>query len=379
MYRKRILIVGAGKLCLQILQILAPRNGFHFYVGSRDLEKTIRLCNLVRLGALQLGVTCSLEALELDLDDIDRTAETLALIKPDMVINCASLQSWRIITELPKANYEALDQAQLGPWLPMHLAPAYNLMLALVKSGLRRKSVPVINAAFPDAVNAILDKVGLAPDIGVGNVANLIPATRMAIAMLGSASPDQVQVKLIAQHYFSHYVPRAGLPPEANYKLWYRVNGVDCTGKISDAEIFHQARSQFRRLGGVEGQFLTAASAVSVISNIFSIDEVEVHAPGPHGLPGGYPVRLGAGQVLLSLPDGVSRAEAIVINQQGQRQDGIESIEANGGVRFALKQMSIMTEQLGFEMPYMLLQDVQQWAAELGHKYQSYAKKARHS
>lgn len=374
MNRKKILIVGAGNLCLQILQILAPRNTFHLYVASLSLEKTTRLCNLVQLGALQLGVVSSITPLEMDLSDIARTAETFAQIKPDMIINCASLQSWRVITELPKPFFDALDLAQFGPWLPMHLAPAYNLMRAVRQSGIR---VLTINAAFPDAVNTVLDKVGLAPDVGVGNVANLIPATRSAIAKLASCTPDQVQVKLIAQHYFSHYVPRAGLPRDANYSLSYRVKGVDCSGEFQDAEIFHRVRMDFRRLGGVDGQFLTAASAVTVISNIFSLDEVEVHAPGPHGLPGGYPLRIGMGQVLLSLPYGVSRADAIAINQRCQSQDGIHSINPDASVTFEPEQMAIMETLLGFSMLHMKLQDVHQWSIELARKYRAYVENAR--
>ncbi|MDB6142720.1 MAG: Uncharacterized protein JWP80_1764 [Pseudomonas sp.] len=373
MNRKKILFVGAGDLCKQILQIMVPGNGFHFFVAGRSLEKTTRLCNLIQLASLQLGTVSSITPVEMDVNDITRTSETLAQLKPDIVVNCASLQSWRVITELPKPFFDALDQAQLGPWLPMHLAPAYHLMRAVKHSGIKTLT---INTAFPDAVNAVLDKAGLAPDVGIGNVANLIPVTRMAIAGLVSCTPDLVQVKLIAQHYFSHYVPRAGLPKEAQYSLSYRVNGVDWTGTLRNEDIFYLARTQFRRLGGVDGQFLTAASAVTVINNLFSVDEVEVHAPGPHGLPGGYPVRIGMGQVLLSLPYGVSRAEAIEINKRGQQQDGIELIKADASVKFELKQMSIMEAQMGFSMPEMKLQDVNDWAVELGRKYKAYAEKA---
>lgn len=42
MQRKKLLIVGAGRLCLQILQVLAPRNQFEFHVATRDLEKATR-------------------------------------------------------------------------------------------------------------------------------------------------------------------------------------------------------------------------------------------------------------------------------------------------------------------------------------------------
>ncbi|MDB5983340.1 MAG: Uncharacterized protein JWQ69_4355 [Pseudomonas sp.] len=373
MDKKKLLIVGAGSLCLQILQIMVPRNGFQFYVASRNQEKTTRLCNLIQLATLQMGEVSSITPIQMDLNDIAKTSETLARIKPDIVVNCASLQSWRVITELPKPFFDALDLAQFGPWLPMHLTPAYYLMRAVKHSGIKTLTV---NAAFPDAVNTVLDKAGLAPDVGVGNVANLIPATQMAIAGLAACSPDQVQVKLIAQHYFSHYVPRGGLPQEAQYRLSYWVNGVEWTGRFRDTDIFFLARTQFRRLGGVDGQFLTAASAYKVISNLFSMDEIEAHAPGPHGLPGGYPVRVGMGQVLLSLPYGVSRAEAIDINKRCQRQDGIASINADASVTFELEQMSIMETLMGFSMPHMKLQDAEQWSVELGHKYKTYAQKA---
>ncbi|HXR02212.1 MAG TPA: hypothetical protein VN798_17660, partial [Pseudomonas sp.] len=263
MQRKKLLIVGGGNLCLQILQILVPRNRFEFHVASRDLEQTTRLCNLVRLAALQQDVAAQVQPWEMDLTEaaIERNAQTLARIKPDIIVNCASLQSWRVITQLPKAKFDALDQAQLGPSLPMHLAPAYALMRAVLQAC--PKSL-VVNAAFPDAVNAVLYKVGMAPDVGVGNVANLIPATRCAIARLARCEPLQVRVKLIGQHFFSHYVPREGLPPlQELHNLTYWVNGQEFTGEFLDEKIFAGVAAEFRRKGGMDGQYLTAMSAVT--------------------------------------------------------------------------------------------------------------------
>lgn len=371
MEKKKLLIVGGGNLCLQILKILAPHNAFIFYVASRDLEKVTRSSNLIRLSSLQLGAHCTIHPVAMDLGEgnVEENSGILSRIHPDIILNCASLQSWRVITQLPGAYYQALDQAQFGPWLPMHLAPAYELMRAVKHSGVK---AIVVNCAFPDAVNVVLDKVGLAPDTGIGNVANLVPATRMAIARLAMCSPEMVQVRLIAQHFFSHCVPRAGLPAVANYSLDYRVKGVECTGEFDDALIFDCVRTQFRRLGGIDGQFLTAASAASVIENLFAEDEIPAHAPGPGGLPGGYPVSVGMGRVLLMLPYGVTRAEAIAINQRGQQQDGIHAIQADGTVSFEQEQMAIMETLLGYSASRIALQDVHQWAAELGRKYQEF-------
>lgn len=127
--------------------------------------------------------------------------------------------------------------------------------------------------------------------------------------------------------------------------------------------------NEFRRLGGVDGQYLTAMSAVSVIENLFADHEVQVHAPGPHGLPGGYPVKVGTGRVLLDLPFGVTREVAISINETGQRRDGIQAILADGTVVFAREQMNIMDQLLGYFMPDMGVRDAAQCAHELGCKY----------
>lgn len=377
MQRKKLLIVGGGNLCLQILQILAPRNQFEFHVASRDIEQTTRLCNLVRLAALQQEVMAQIWCWEMDLVEsaIERNAETIVRIRPDIILNCASLQSWRVITQLPRASFDALDQAQLGPWLPMHLAPAYALMRAVMQSC---PKCLVVNAAFPDAVNAVLYKVGMAPAVGVGNIANLVPATRSAIARLAGCEALRVRVKLIGQHFFSHFVPRGGLPPQAHFNLSYWIDERECTGYFSSREIFAIVAEHFRRLGGVDGQYLTAMSAVSVVEALFAETEVHVHGPGPDGLPGGYPIKAGMGRVLLDLPYGVRREVAIQLNEAGQRQDGIQAIQADGSVTFGSEQMSIMQRMLGFSAAEMKIQDAAELARELGRKYAAFADHIRH-
>ncbi|MEA9979486.1 MULTISPECIES: hypothetical protein [unclassified Pseudomonas] len=374
MDRKKVLIVGAGNLCFQLLQMLALRNNFHLYVASRNLEKTTRLCNLVQLTTLQLEVMSSITAVEADLNDIYKVADVLTRIRPDVIVNCASLHSRQTIDELPRCYGYELGLSQPGPWLPMHLAPAYDLMRAVKLSGSRAITV---NAAFPDAVNAVLDKAGLAPVIGVGTAANMVPAVRMAIATMASTPVDQVQVKIVGKHYFSHYLPQAMLQKPSVCKLSYRIGGMECSGRFSDSEIFQCAFVNFRHTGGVAGQSLTAASALTVINSIVSFDEVEAHAPGPNGLPGSYPVRIGMGKVLLSLPHDVSRNDAISINNKCQTRDGIHSINADASVNFEREPMSIMETLLGFSMPHMKLQDVHQWSDELGRKYCDFANHAK--
>ncbi|KQM53472.1 hypothetical protein ASE80_25470 [Pseudomonas sp. Leaf15] len=367
--KKKLLLVGAGNLCLQILKILAPRNRFEFVVLGRNEEATIRLCNLVTLACAQLEQYVVISPVIADLTDIGSVTQVLREHAPDIIVNCASLQSWRVITELPKCSFEQLDQAQFGPWLPMHLTLMRDLMQAVKASGIATLTV---NAAFPDAVNPILARVGLAPDIGVGNVANLIPAVRLSIARLLKCSPADVEVMLYAQHYFSHYVPRGGLPPRASYRLLYEVRGRREVARLSNEVIFSTVKNEFRRLGGVDGQFLTACSAVTVIEGLFSPTPVLVHAPGPLGLPGGYPVWLQDGRINVQFSDECPYDDAVRLNSICQSHDGIDEIHCDGSVTFNPRCMAIMQTMLGYSKDIMSVQQAADCARELAGKYLSF-------
>ena len=367
--KKKLLLVGAGNLCLQILKILGPKNQFEFVVLGRNEESTLRLCNLVALSCAQLGQFISIKPVIADLAEIDKVSRLLREEAPDILVNCASLQSWRVITGLPKLTFEQLDQAQFGPWLPMHLTLMHYLMQAVKASGISAKTV---NAAFPDAVNPILARVGLAPDIGVGNVANLIPAVRFSIARLLECEPADVQVRLYTQHYFSHYVPRGGLPPRASYRLLYEVRDRPEVARLPAESIFSTVKSEFRRLGGIDGQFLTACSAVTVIEGLFSPTPVLVHAPGPLGLPGGYPVWLHDGQIDVQFLDACPQDEAVRINTICQSQDGIDEIHCDGSVTFNPQCMAVMQTLLGYSKNTMSIEQSADFARELASKYLSF-------
>ena len=45
--------------------------------------------------------------------------------------------------------------------------------------------------------------------------------------------------------------------------------------------------------------------------------------PGPCGLPGGYPVRLAAGEISLDLPASLTRSEAIAWNLRYEQDSGL--------------------------------------------------------
>ncbi len=375
MTKKTLMIVGMGDLAGLVLNLLVQTPEFgRIVLASRNVEELSRRRNLALLFSAQLGFHHELECVQLDLHDHDRTAETLRRVAPDVVFNTASLQSWRIITGLPPDVFKALDEAQFGPWLPMHLVPVHELMRAVRASGI---STQVVNAAFPDAVGAVLKTQGLAPTTGIGNVANVVPALRGAVGLLLGAPLADVRIRLFTQHYVSHRVPAVGDSGGAPYHATATVRGVDRTREVDFEQAFGLVATRFQRTGGAFRQLITAASAVAVLQPLLTGQPSETHAPAPGGLPGGYAVRVSGEGVQVSLPEGLTLERAVALNADCQRFDGIDRIDADGTVHFTEREMAIMRRMLGYECRTMPLAEAKERAAELGAKYHAFAERAR--
>ncbi|MEU8521312.1 hypothetical protein [Streptomyces sp. NBC_01216] len=365
-----IMLVGMGDLSAKVLTMLLSDPATNRVVlAGRDTETIRRRGNLALFTATNLGHHGTVDTVRVDLRDVDATAQTLAEVRPDIIFMGGSLQSWRVITALPKDVFEKLDEAQFGPWLPMHLTLNHLLMRAVRDSGTDAK---VVNASFPDAVGPVLDRVGLAPTVGVGNVANIVPALTLGAAHLLDARPADVELRLTAQHYFSHYVPRFGDAGRGAYHLSVRVAGRP-GAEVDHGALFAQLDRRLKRLGGIDGQLLTASSAVRVLRGLATDSGTLAHAPAPDGLPGGYPVRVHRDGAALDLPDGLGLAEAIRLNEECQRADGIDRIDQDGTVHFTEPEMAVMKRLLRYECQSMKLGDVSGWADELGTKYAAFA------
>ena len=71
-------------------------------------------------------------------------------------------------------------------------------------------------------------------------------------------------------------------------------------------------------------------------------------APAPNGMFGGYPVRLGAGGPQVVLPEELTMEQALKINVEAEKFDGIEMIKDDGTVIYTDESYSIMKE-LGYD------------------------------
>lgn len=373
MNKTRIMLFGLGSLGSLVLDLLLRIDcNLEVLVASRTEEAVHQRTNLSMLAALQLGHRPTVSSTVLDVRDIGQTAELIARFRPHIIFSSVCLQSWWVISALPKSLFDRLDQTQVGPWLPMHLTLLYKLMQAVRDSG---HHPIVVNASYPDVTHQILSNIGLAPHIGIGNVSNAIPGLRMSLSCKLRIPVERIQVRLFAHHYVSHRVSRMGNAGNAPFHLTVFVDGEDVTKSLNPETVFDLMPTRFKRSGGVNGQLITATSALDVLRAIILDERRIVHAPGPKGLPGGYAVRVGRDLIEVALPENLPLAEAVRVNEEGMRFDGVDRIGPDGTTWFTQKEMSIMADMLGFSRQSMQPDESEECAEELLARYGEFSRR----
>ena len=364
----RILIIGLGGLGSVLLELLARSSlSRRLVVGSRNRLHGIECCNLAKLGAQAQGYDPDIEFTQLDLDNPQATAKTIRGISPDIIVCTATRQSWWIPQQLPAPQASRFKSAGFGLWLPLHLDLPIALMRILHSADYRGLT---LIAPFPDVVNCILDRMGLSPTCGIGNVDEIATKVRGLAAVKLAAPIDEVTVSLVGHHALEKCA-FDGSPEPVPYILRVDRNGRDVTKEVEATELLMQP---FKLPKGPPTHFLTAGSAVRLITALGSDCSVRLHAPGPNGLPGGYPVLASKSGVTVPEIDGLSLPDAIDVNEQSHKFDGIELIEKDGSVVFTENVISVARDELKFNCSRLEPHEVETQAQELLSKFQAYAK-----
>lgn len=232
--RPKILLIGLGGLGSTILELLARQEWVGpIVVASRNAEKGFARCNLVRLGAMAQGYAPDLSFVPLDLGEQEAVVRLVRQLSPDLILHTATLQPWWLADLLPEEPRERLRQAGFGVWLPLHLPLTLRLMEALRAAGYRGV---ILSAPFPDVVNCILGRIGLAPTCGVGNLAEVVPKVRWLAAGRLGADLTEVRVWMVGHHALEGYV--FGRPREPRPPCFLRVEwaGRDVTAEVQARE-----------------------------------------------------------------------------------------------------------------------------------------------
>ena len=357
-----ILIVGLGDIGENILEQLVrvPVVSKIYAADTSEAQFMSKVYSAVS-GAIHQGYSPRVEFLELDLNDISGTTERLTRIKPDIIVNAASLKTWWAPqASLPKDFFTQLDEAGFGPWIPFHLTLVNKLMTAVKEAKLESH---VVNCSFPDAVNAILGKLDLAPTVGVGNCDLFLPWLRKIVADKLEVPVKEVITYFVGHHFLCHalgaYRSARGCP---SY-LKIIVGDKDVTNRFDKERLLIESNANMPK--GAKDHFIVAASAVKNVLGILLNTCELTYAPGIEGLPGGYPTRLSCDGAKVQLPDGISLQQAIRINEESQRLDGIERIESDGTVAFTSKASSVMENLVGYDCKRLPPTESEQRAKEL--------------
>ncbi len=368
--KPRVMIVGLGSLGGVLLELLAREEAIgEIVVASRNRVRAETRCNLARVGALAQGCEPSIRFVPLDLHDRARAAETIARLAPDLVVSTASLQTWWLTELLPDDARARLARAPFGAWLPVHLSLAIRFMEALRDARYRGHSLV---ASFPDAVNVVLGRLGLAPTCGLGNLDEIVPKLRHLAAERLKVSPRVVRVLLVAHHALEPFVFAGHEPEGATPPRWMRieVDGQDVTERLDATRLLFEP---YPLPAGPAWHFLTAGSAVRLIRTLLGDDDRLLHVPAPEGLPGGYPVAVTrAGVRRIALP-GLSPDDAVAINEQSQRFDGIDRIDGDGTTHFTTDASAALGEVLGYNGGLLPPSECDARAQDLMARFRAYA------
>ena len=366
--RPTVMLVGLGDLGGVVLEMLVrePRIG-RIVVGSIKAEEAQARCNLARLAAIAQGYDPTVTFVPLDINDTDSVAGTVTRESPDIVLNTATLQTWWLPDALPEPQAKLLKSAGFGVWLPAHLHLAMKLMEALRDAGC---GGVVLNAPFPDVVNCVLGRIHLAPTCGVGNLGEIVPKLRLLAAERLAVELEDLTVLLVAHHALERYALWGTAGERPPYFLRIEYGGADVTPEVEGHDLLFSA---FPLSAGTAIHFLTAATTVRLIQALCSSDETLLHVPGPDGLPGGYPVLAHEGGVELLPVAGLSRDDAVAINERSHRFDGIDRIEADGTVVFRPESAAVMRDVLGYDCQRLPPHDVEQRSAELIARFREFA------
>lgn len=372
--RRTVLVLGSGVVGGYVADLLTRMDDrFRVTLAARDAERLRERANLAITVALNLGFDPLMKTRSVDVANLDATATLIRETEPDLIVNATSLQTFWAISLLPKEICRRLERARIGPWLPNHLATARAVMRAAAEAQTR---APVVNASFPDGVNPALATVGLAPLVGGGNIANLIPTLERACAKTLGVARKSLTLSFAAHHVACNAISSTGSPDPAPYALSVLHEGREVTGELDQMALFSSVVGEFRRVRGVAGQIVAASGVAAVVSALLDEKEIRrIHVPGPHGLPGGYPARIFAGRVELDCVGSFDEAEAIAVNEAGAVVEGIEAIRPDGTIVFTEPEMAVLTEIIGYRCREMRVDDVDLVAADLQARYRAFAGK----
>lgn len=303
-----ILILGTGSFAARILFDLAATATapLRVTVAGRNPDRLDWLRTAANARAHTFGRALRCISASLDLLGADATAELLEACRPAVTVQAASLQPGAVISATGNAWTQLVAEGGLSATAVFQALLSMRVARALQRA---HPAGRLINCCFPDVVNGLIAAAGLPIACGIGNVAIL------AHAFAGALPETHARSLRVLAHYQT-IAPwrrpkqeRAGPLP----RVWIGGEEIqDVLGRFVEVRLTPEPVID---ISGASGAPLIEAMALG--------GEWVGHAPGPNGLPGGYPVRLSASGLDLDVPAGLGRDAAVAWNAGFEVANGL--------------------------------------------------------
>lgn len=312
--RADILITGTGAFAARILFDLAATadTATRIAVAGRNAARLGWLATAARARAHMYGRPLLIATYQVDLGNTAALKSLLADVQPAAVLQAASLQAGSVIAGQKNAWADLVASGGLSA------SAVFQAVLSARVARCCAEAAPAthfVNACFPDVANSLIAAMGLPVTCGIGNVQIL------AHAFGGTLPPRDGRSLRVLAHY-------------QNLAAWRRSRS-DRVGPNARAWIGDKAVGDvFSTFPGVQLTpepvvDISGAAAAPLLIALAHERDWTGHAPGPGGLPGGYPLKLHRGDLTLDLPAGLSRADAIDWNLSHEQANGLV-VDAHG-------------------------------------------------
>jgi hypothetical protein len=313
-----ILVLGTGSFAARIVFDLAATAPLPVTIGiaGRNAERLSWLKIAGNARATIFGRPAAFVSRAVDLLSADAVAALLERDRPAVVVQAASSQPASVIATKGDAWSKLVAEGGLSATSVFQAQLSTRIARAVRDA---RLGCHFINCCFPDVVNSLIATASLPITCGIGNIAILSNAFAGA---LGIREPGGL--KMLA--HYQTVTPFRRPPQERSGpapRVWIAGSEVaDVFQTFSAVKITPEPAIEISGASGVPMMLAMAGNA-----------DWTGHVPGPHGLPGGYPVAYRGGSLVLDLPATLGRDDAIAWNARFEAKNGLV-VDPGGAARY---------------------------------------------
>lgn len=364
---KKILILGLGNITGHLIEFLSRTNfNGEICIISRNEDNLEKKCNNVMFGTcLQNLPIKNIKYFALDIkNNKEQLKKVLADFKPDIIVNGAVSQASQI------CNYKTTYMKGCNGWLVFGLNIIKSLLDALKELNMNPY---ILNTAQTDVIGCVFKKLGYNMEkfTGVGNINHNIPKIKYAIKKLYGYDFNRVQVKMISAHWFGNSLSKQKWS-KCPYKIQISVDGKNITDKLNLSNIFDNTKINIPP--GKEHNHFVASEIITVIESLSKQEKTLIHCCNVFGYPGGYPCLINKDGIKISLFDNITLDEAININWEGNKLDGLEEINENGEIIVTEECYNLFLKFFNYDCRKLKINEWESREIELNNKYNIFSK-----